>query len=58
MVLLFKNNKIITASRIMILTYKITMNERFNMIGLSESISGVLIVILVKFSLKSILIVL
>ena len=33
-VLLFENNKIITASRIMILTSGMTMNERFNIIGL------------------------
>ena len=55
MVLLFENNQIITASSIMILTYEMTMKERFNMIRLSESISRVL-VILVKFSLASILI--
>ena len=36
--------------------YKMTINERFNMIGLSESISRVLLVILVNFSLASILI--
>ena len=40
----------------MILMYKMTINERFNMIGLSESISRVLLVILVNFSLASILI--
>ena len=31
---LIENNKIITASCVMILTYEMTMNERFNMIGL------------------------
>ena len=40
----------------MILTYEMAMNERFNMIGLNESISRVLLVILVNFSLTSILI--
>ena len=34
LVLLFENNQIITASRIMILMYEMTMNKRFNMIGL------------------------
>ena len=33
LVLLFENNQIITASRIMILTYNMTINERFNTIG-------------------------
>ena len=33
---LFENNQIITASHIMILTDKMTMNERSNMIGLNE----------------------
>ena len=36
----------------MILTYEMTMNERFNMIGLSGRISRVLLVILVNFSVK------
>ena len=56
LVLLFENNQIITALRIMILTYEMTMNERFNMIGLSENISRILLVILVNFSLASILV--
>ena len=30
----FENNQIITTSCIVILTYKMTMNKRFNMIGL------------------------
>ena len=33
---LFENNQIITASHIMILTDKMTMNGRSNMIGLNE----------------------
>ena len=33
--LLFENNQIITASRIMILTHEMIMNEKFNMIGLT-----------------------
>ena len=33
LVLLFENNQIITASRIMILTYEMTMNKRLNMMG-------------------------
>ena len=35
LVLLFENNQIITTSCIMILMCRMTMNERFNMIGLT-----------------------
>ena len=50
---LFENNQIITVSTIMILTYEMIMNERFNMIGLSESISRVLVVLIVILVINS-----
>ena len=34
LVLLIENNQLISPSHIMILTYEITMNNRFNIIGL------------------------
>ena len=50
---LFENNQIITVSTIMVLTYEMIMNERFNMIGLSESISRVLVVLIVILVINS-----
>ena len=37
----------------MVLTYEMIMNERFNMIGLSESISRVLVVLIVILVINS-----
>ena len=45
LVLLIENNQLISPSHIMILTYEITMNKRFNIIGL---IFASLIKVLVK----------
>ena len=45
LVLLIENNQLISPSHIIILTYEITMNKRFNIIGL---IFASLIKVLVK----------